>query len=195
MSSTVFKPLYALLLTCWLLFPNPALAALTNQDSPLAVLSNPNHFILLRHALAPGTGDPASFDLNDCRTQRNLSEAGREQAREIGERLRRAGITKATVFSSQWCRCLETADLLNLGPVTKLPALNSFYQAPETRSTRLKQFATWLEEHPLEGPTILVTHQVTISALTREFTGSGDGVIVQHLGDGKLQVVGKFRAP
>ena len=81
----------------------------------------------MRHATAPGTGDPAEFQLDDCATQRNLSAVGREQARATGARLRAAGITSAEVYSSQWCRCLETARLLGLGEVLELPALNSFF--------------------------------------------------------------------
>jgi broad specificity phosphatase PhoE len=67
--------------------------------------------LLIRHAAAPGTGDPAGFRLGDCATQRNLSDTGREQARAIGDWLRDRGIERARVYSSQWCRCLETAEL------------------------------------------------------------------------------------
>ena len=76
---------------------------------------------IMRHALAPGTGDPAGFRLDDCSTQRNLSAAGRQQAREIGARFRAHGIERARVFSSQWCRCRETAEGLGLGAVAALP--------------------------------------------------------------------------
>jgi 8-oxo-(d)GTP phosphatase len=86
------------------------------------------HVLLLRHALAPGTGDPSGFQLEDCATQRNLSDAGREQARALGDRLRAAGVAEARVYSSRWCRCLETARLLELGPVEPEPALDSFFQ-------------------------------------------------------------------
>lgn len=105
---------------------------LFGEEPPsLALLKKPGHFAIMRHALAPGTGDPRNFDLTDCSTQRNLSEAGREQAKAVGELLRKSGIEKAGVYSSQWCRCLDTATLLGLGPVTELPALNSFFQQPE----------------------------------------------------------------
>ena len=72
------------------------------------------YVVLLRHAIAPGTGDPANFQLNDCSTQRNLSEAGRQQAREIGEAFRDRNIPVTKVLSSQWCRCLETAELMDI---------------------------------------------------------------------------------
>ena len=75
------------------------------------------HVLMIRHALAPGTGDPTNFRIGDCSTQRNLDDRGREQARTIGNWLRSKGLTSARVYSSQWCRCLETAQLncLRLG--------------------------------------------------------------------------------
>ena len=99
------------------------------QGDLAAQIAKPGHIVMMRHALAPGTGDPSNFALGDCATQRNLSEAGRRQARRTGQFLREAGVRAARVLSSQWCRCLETARLLDLGPVEPLPALNSFFEA------------------------------------------------------------------
>src|SRR5512134_1262540 len=70
------------------------------------------HIALLRHAAAPGVGDPPGFRLEDCGTQRNLSAEGRAQARRIGEALRRRGVEVDAVYSSEWCRCLQTAELI-----------------------------------------------------------------------------------
>ena len=92
-------------------------------------LKSGNHFAILRHAIAPGTGDPVNFKLGKCATQRNHSHTGRKQAVTIGERFRANGYDKARVLSSQWCRCLETAKLLSLGPVEPFAALNSFTKA------------------------------------------------------------------
>jgi hypothetical protein len=89
--------------------------------------------LMIRHANAPGSGDPANFKIDDCATQRNLDERGRAQARAIGEVLRHHGIAKVRLYSSQWCRCLETARLMNLGDVQPLPALNSFFGRPDDR--------------------------------------------------------------
>ena len=83
--------------------------------------------IFMRHALAPGNGDPANFNLKDCQTQRNLDETGRRQARGIGKRIAAANLSLAGIYSSEWCRCLETAFLLDLGPVTPFSGLDSFY--------------------------------------------------------------------
>jgi len=149
--------------------------------------------LLIRHATAPGTGDPEGFRLGDCTTQRNLSEPGRKQARAIGDWLRDRGIERARVYSSQWCRCLETAELLDLGPVVELPGLNSFYERPQDRDPNLAAIRNFLEARPpRREPLILVTHQVTISALTGEFTASGHGVLATLGKGGALRTVGRL---
>ncbi len=98
-----------------------------------------HYFILIRHALAPGTGDPENFQLDDCATQRNLSVAGREQARRLGDALKQRGIAVKQVLSSQWCRCLETAELMAVGEVEPFPALNSFFRDRATEPTQTAQ--------------------------------------------------------
>ena len=146
--------------------------------------------LLIRHAAAPGTGDPEGFRLGDCATQRNLSDTGRKQARAIGDWLRDQGIERAHVYSSQWCRCLETAELLDLGPVVELPGLNSYYERPQDRESNLAAIRDSLKARPPRGELlILVTHQVTISALTGEFTASGHGVLATLGKGGALRTV------
>jgi len=143
--------------------------------------------LLLRHALAPGFGDPEGFRVDDCSTQRNLNDAGRRQAEAIGDWLRARGIAEARVYSSQWCRCLETARLLDLGEVTPLPALNSFFEQRSERDARLAALRGFLaEQSPQDRPLILVTHQVTVSALSGLFTDSGKGVVATLNPDGGL---------
>jgi len=136
--------------------------------------------VLMRHALAPGTGDPTGFDVDLCSTQRNLSDVGRTQAKAIGDVLRSNGVVEATILSSQWCRCLETATLLDFGDPVPTPMINSFFQdwAKEPAQTELLLGALrhWVQEQ--KGSKILVTHQVNISALTGKFAGSGDMLIV-----------------
>ena len=123
-----------LLVCLFLLLPLSAAAQTQTDEAGLwAALRDGGHVALIRHGLAPGTGDPPGFRVDDCRTQRNLSPAGRAQARAIGERFRANGIDTAAVFSSQWCRCLETARLLGLGEVQALPGLNSFFGRPQQR--------------------------------------------------------------
>jgi phosphohistidine phosphatase SixA len=149
--------------------------------------------LLIRHATAPGMGDPEGFRLGDCATQRNLSDGGREQARAIGDWLRDHGIERAHVYSSQWCRCLETAELLDLGPVVELPGLSSFYERPQDREPNLAAIRDFLKARPPRGELlILVTHQVTISALTGEHTASGHGVLATLGQGGALRTVGRI---
>lgn len=147
---------------------------------------------LMRHALAPGTGDPPNFTLDDCRTQRNLSAQGRAQARAIGERLREHGISQAEVYASQWCRCLETAELLGLGEVEALPALNSFFREPARGPAQTAAVLDFLAERDGGEAVVLVTHQVNITALTDVFPRSGEIVVARRDGDGGLTALGRL---
>ncbi len=153
-------------------------------------LGSPGHVALLRHALAPGTGDPAEFVLRDCSTQRNLSHEGRAQAARIGARFAANGIKQARVLSSQWCRCLETAKLLGLGPVEELPVLNSFFRRFERREPQTNGLKDWLAGQALDRPVVLVTHQVNITALTSVYPSSGELVVLRRAKDGALSVLG-----
>ena len=148
------------------------------------------HFAMLRHALAPGTGDPQNFVVGDCTTQRNLSETGRRQAQRIGDRFRANGIEQADVYTSQWCRCRDTAELLGLGTVTELPLLNSFFRHFEREATQTAGLERWLEALDSDKPLVLVTHQVNITAMTGVFPDSGELVIVRREGGGRFSVAG-----
>ena len=151
------------------------------------------HILMIRHALAPGTGDPANFRIGDCSTQRNLDDRGREQARSIGKFLRSKGIGSARVYSSQWCRCLETAELIDMGSVVELPALNSFYELTQDREPNLKALRKFIAEQPSDGVlVILVTHQVTISAITDVGVSSGEGVLLKLNADAPYEIVGRL---
>lgn len=165
-------------------------------EPDLADLAKPGRILMLRHALAPGHGDPPGFRIGDCASQRNLDAAGRAQARALGGRMRAAGLRDARVYASQWCRCLDTARLLALGEVEELPALNSFFQQQEERRGRLSALAEFFAGLPVDGtPVILVTHQVTISAQTGIAPGSGGGVLLQANGTGAPRVLGAIAAP
>ena len=162
------------------------------DDGLVQRMTGGGHVLMIRHAEAPGIGDPDGFRLDDCATQRNLSESGREQARRIGAWLRARGIERARVYSSQWCRCMDTARLLSLGSVTELPALNSFFEHPENREPNLTALRRFLAGQPRDGELIvLVTHQVTISALTGEFTSSGHGVLLALTEGGEMTIAGR----
>lgn len=101
------------------------------SEAGWAALEEGGQVILMRHALAPGIGDPAAFERGDCATQRNLSDEGRAQAVAIGEALRQRGVRVDAVYSSHWCRVRETAELMALGEVTPVAWLDSFFSAAE----------------------------------------------------------------
>ena len=151
------------------LFSGVAIAAETRFDGTV---------IFLRHALAPGNGDPKNFDLDNCQTQRNLDETGRRQARAIGKRIAAAKLNLAGIYSSEWCRCLETAQLLGLGAVTPFNGLNSFYQNLAPRDATLANLTLKLANLPRDGaPVIMVTHYVTIQAVANIAVPSGGAVL------------------
>jgi phosphohistidine phosphatase SixA len=175
-----------------LLFCLAAAPSAADDTALWAALRSPGHVALLRHAIAPGTGDPPEFVLGDCRTQRNLSGQGRDQATRIGAGFRANGIAASRVVSSQWCRCRETAALLGLGPVEDLPILNSFFDRPANRETQTQALRQWLAGQALDTPLVLVTHQVNITALTGVYPASGELVIIRRTGDGEIVLVGSL---
>lgn len=152
-------------------------------------LDRPGSIAIMRHALAPGTGDPSRFTLGDCSTQRNLDERGRDQARRIGEAFRERGLEFAQVLSSQWCRTRETAELLELGPVSDAPSLNSFFQDFSTRESQTRETLDLIGS--TEGRLMLVTHQVNISALAGRGTRSGEVLVIRQT-DGDIEVLGSI---
>ena len=155
-------------------------------------LQQGGHVLMLRHAHAPGFGDPPGFQLDDCATQRNLDASGRTQAAAIGEWLRRQGVREAKVYSSQWCRSLETARLLNFGAVTPLPALNSFFERTQDRVNSLVALNAFFARQPADGPLIiLVTHFVNIQAVAGLSVGSGEGVLLQLQAGEAPRVIGR----
>ena len=166
---------------------------LSHADGLWDALKSGNHLVLMRHALAPGYGDPANFDVKECRTQRNLNEVGRQQSIDIGDLFRSNGIDKAIVLSSQWCRCLATANLLNLGNVSELPFLNSFFENFYREQFQTDETIQWIRNAPLRIPTILVSHQVNIAALTGYSAASGEMVFVRRSTDGRFKVIGSIQ--
>ncbi len=154
-----------------------------------AALETPGAFAIMRHALAPGTGDPAGFDVEDCATQRNLDGAGRAQARAIGAAFRARDVRFDAVLTSEWCRCRDTADLLELGAVREVAAFNSFfgdYSQREARTEAALKLLNGRSDQPF-----IVTHQVNIRALTGRSTRSGEVLVVRRAGDA-LDVLGSI---
>lgn len=152
-----------------------------------AALEAPGAFAIMRHAYAPGASDPSNFRLEDCATQRNLNDEGRAQARRIGAAFRERGIAFDAVYSSQWCRCRETAELMGLGPVQEAPAFNSFFQDFSLQDARTEEARAFIEA--TSGRRMIVTHQVNISALTGRSTRSGE-VLVIRMEEGEPEILG-----
>lgn len=137
------------------------------------------NIVLIRHAIAPGGGDPPGFRLDDCSTQRNLSEQGRKQARSIGAAFRSRGVPVERVLTSQWCRCKDTAELLDLATVHEYPVLNSFFSDRSTALEQTEALRRFVAEAAPQGNIVLVTHQVNITELTGVFPSSGEMVVIR----------------
>ncbi|PZN99826.1 MAG: histidine phosphatase family protein [Hyphomicrobiales bacterium] len=179
------------------LLVGPAFAIETDRERLWALLAQPGHVALMRHADAPGTGDPASFRLDDCKTQRNLGERGRIQARRLGEEFRQRAVAVVLVLTSQWCRARETAELMALAPVADEPAaLNSFFGRPGEREAATAALQRRLAAVPAGAATVvMVTHQVNITALTGIFPASGEMVVLKRDAQGGVATVGRLPAP
>lgn len=145
--------------------------------------------VIFRHAIAPGVGDPPGFRLGDCSTQRNLDDAGRAQARRIGDALRRERVPVAAVWSSQWCRCLQTAELAAVGAVREVPAFNSTFGDRAAAPRQTAEARALLLGWAGPGTLVVVTHQVNVSAITGRGLASGEGVVLRRSGEA-LTVVG-----
>ena len=176
----------------------PAASTPTEEEKlwqKLVQADEETYVVLLRHAVAPGTGDPANFRLDDCSTQRNLSEAGRQQAAAIGEAFRSRNIPVVEVLSSQWCRCLETAELMDVGLVEPFPLLNSFFRDRTTADAQTAQIRDYIvSNRDRPGAIIMVTHQVNVTALSGIFPQSGSAVVIQINGR-QLDVLGQLSEP
>ncbi|PTT92429.1 histidine phosphatase family protein [Pelomonas sp. HMWF004] len=135
--------------------------------------------LLMRHATAPGGGDPSGFTLGDCSTQRNLSDEGRAQARHIGQQLRALRLPVAAVWHSQWCRTRETAELMAVGPCQPEPLFNSFFDDPGREQAFTAQARQRLAAWANPAALLVVTHQVNITALSGVFPSSGEIVAMR----------------
>ncbi len=149
-----------------------------------------HYYVLMRHAIAPGTGDPPNFELRDCTTQRNLSMAGIAQARRTGDGFRNRQIAVRQVLSSEWCRCLDTANQLQLGTVQPFPGLNSFFNQRAAQARRTEALKQFMVEHQADkGVTVLVTHFVNIVAVSGAGVAPGELVVMQINEENRPEVV------
>lgn len=149
--------------------------------------------LLLRHAQTePGIGDPPGFRIDDCGTQRNLSAAGRAQARAAGDALRAHGVRIDAVYSSAWCRCIDTA--AQMFPdlrVDLLPALNSFFDGQGDRERQTAALRDWIAKLDEGRRVAMVTHQVNVLALTGDNLAMGGAVLIAPDGRGGIRRLGR----
>ncbi|MDB5965951.1 MAG: hypothetical protein JWQ72_2451 [Polaromonas sp.] len=167
----------------------PALARAQQPSDPLAVrLRGGACVVLLRHGqTTPGVGDPEGFQPGVCSTQRNLSEEGRQQSRQLGQWFKTRGLQPRAVRTSAWCRCIDTADLA-FGRHETWPALNSFFGSRDAQTAQTAQLRDALRQVPAGQFEVWVTHQINMSAaLTGEFAAMGEGLVL----DGRGRVAGR----
>ena len=170
-----------------------ALASLAHADDALwAKLKAGGNVLLIRHAATePGLGDPPNFFLGDCRTQRNLSDAGREEARRVGRALKWRAVAVSEVRASQWCRTLETAELAFGHPPVPWEALDSLYKEPDREAERTRAVAALVATVRPPQNVALVTHNFNIRALTGISPSTAEIIVVRGEG-GKVVVVGRL---
>jgi len=139
-------------------------------------LVNGGHVALIRHGNAPpGYGDPPGFKIDDCTTQRNLDDRGRQQARALGAAFRQHGVPVDKVLSSPWCRCLETAELLALGPVENTWAVAASERSPDRLAALKQMVSSWRGP----GTLVVVTHALTVQALVGIMPGQAETVVLR----------------
>jgi phosphohistidine phosphatase SixA len=169
--------------------------AAADSEEAWAALVKGSHVALVRHGNAPPGygGDPPGFKIDDCATQRNMDERGRAQARTLGEAFRQHGVRVDKILSSPWCRCLETARLMAVGPVENTWAVAVSDRSPE-RLVVLKQIvSSWRGP----GTLVLVTHALTVQALVGITPGQAETVVLRpRPGDEPgIDVVGRIPVP
>jgi phosphohistidine phosphatase SixA len=151
------------------------------------------HVALMRHADAPGGfGDPPGFRVDDCATQRNLSAKGRTDAEKIGARLKSEGVAFEKILSSPWCRCIDTATLLNLGPVVKEATFGNVVVLRDQREQFTAGARALIGKWTGQGNLLVSTHGANIQALTGISPASGEIIVVRG-GSASAEPVGRLR--
>ena len=176
-----------------LIWSTPALSHA--DENLLRAIAQPGVIILMRHSETdPGFGDPPDFQIDDCKTQRNLSQQGIAQAERFGRWLQQHKLHPHRVRSSQWCRCIDTANAAfgDRMKITSWSALNSFFQGQGNRTAQLNE-ARFKALKITTGFEVWVTHQFVISALTDTNLAMGEFVVIKAQSDGFWKVLGRGR--
>jgi phosphohistidine phosphatase SixA len=166
------------------------------QADPWALLRQPGHVAFMRHSDAPGSGgfgDPPGYRLEDCATQRNLSDEGRAHARRTGEAFRKHGVVFDRVLTSPWCRCKETAQLAMGKEAEIFEPLSNLVGRSEHRDAQVKALRAYLAGPGANTRVLFVTHGIVIGALTGINPASGEMVIVKPGAAGEPTVVGRLK--
>jgi broad specificity phosphatase PhoE len=171
-------------------------AAGADDEQIYGLLKSGGQVVLMRHAVTtPGVGDPPGMRVDDCKTQRNLTDEGRRHAKAIGEALRARGISFAEVQSSPMCRCMETAKLA-FGRVDEIqnvinPGAGDTEMPRQVRGMR----ALATEKRRSSANVVLVSHGTTIAAVTGINPEPGEMLVVSPQGDGKFELRGRLKIP
>ena len=154
------------------------LSNVSTEEKIIKSLQNGGNIIFIRHAMAPGSGDPENFKLNDCSTQRNLNHEGIKQSKKIGLFFIRNKIPVEKVLSSEWCRCKDTAKYA-FGNFKKFDALNSFYDEKfaANEDKQIKNLKKFINQWNSEKNLVLVTHYVVINSILGVGSGSGEIIV------------------
>jgi phosphohistidine phosphatase SixA len=169
------------------------IASADEAETAWTALRAGRHVALMRHTDAPGgVGDPPGFRLDDCATQRNLSAKGRADAARIGARLRSELIAVERIVSSQWCRCMDTATLLELGPVEAEPTFGNVVVLREQATSLIAGARAVIDKWAGSGILLVVTHGANIRALTGIAPASGEIVVVRSGSGGNTEPVGRL---
>jgi len=180
-----------LALLAWLVIAGPARA---DEAAAWAALRQGGVVALMRHGEAPGVGDPPGWRLGDCPSQRNLSERGRAEARAVGMRLRAERIAIGHVVSSPWCRCVDTATLVDAGAVQIEPTFANAFVLSEQRAALREGGRALLARWRGPGVLLVVTHGENIAALTGASPAPAEIVVVAAADDAALRVIGSIPA-
>lgn len=169
--------------------------AIAQEHEMWPLLRKGGQVVLIRHTdTEPGVGDPPNMRLNDCTTQRNLSEEGRAHARRIGAAFREFKVPVDRVLSSPWCRCVETAGLA-FGTADIDASLSNLFGRRENRDAQVSAMRALVGTPREGGNLVLVSHGSTIMALTNVSPRTGEIVVVRPLGEGRFAVAGRFSVP
>ena len=168
------KKILAILFIGILNFSNNALS----DDRILNSLKEGKKLIFIRHAIAPGNGDPDNFNIEDCSTQRNLDSSGIEQSKKIGLFFKNNNIKIDKILSSEWCRCKDTANYA-FGNFQTFDALNSFYDErfANNETKQIKDLKQYVKNWDSDKNLIFVTHYVVISSILSTASSSGEIII------------------